>query len=259
MLRFPTTRLLTLLAATTVLGSLALPALADDRRFTYSYETTTAPKGEIEVETWATYKHRAGEGKDLDRFDFRHELEFGATDRLQLSIYVANWSYNSSDVEHKARYQDSGFEAIYQLTNPTTSFLGTALYGEVLLGEEHLKLEGKLLFQKNFGPLVAVYNVGLEAEWEGEEFGDYEETVGEFYQSAGLSYEVTKNFFIGAEIIHEFEMEEWGDSGDAAVYAGPNMSFRAGRVFATLTGMFQLTDVEEEPDVQARLVVGVNF
>jgi hypothetical protein len=248
-----------LTAAVAALIELTATTDAGQRRFAYSYESTTAAKGEIEIENWVTYKHRAGEGKDLDQFDFRHELEFGVTDRLQLAVYVADWTYNSSDTEHKSRYQHSGVEAIYNLTNPTTSFLGSAVYLEALIGEEAFEVEGKLLFEKNFGAWTIVYNVGMEAEWEGEKFGSYDERNGEFFQSVGVAYDVTKNFSVGAELLHEVEMEDWGHSGPAMVFAGPNMSFRAGRFFATIAGLFQLTREDEEPDVQTRLIVGVDF
>ncbi len=46
-------------------------AYALKRRFTYIYEATT----------------------HFNRFDFRHEFEFGVTDSLQLSFYVADWRY----------------------------------------------------------------------------------------------------------------------------------------------------------------------
>jgi hypothetical protein len=40
---------------------------------------------------------------------------------------------------------------------------------------------------------------------------------------------------------------------------GPNVSFRKGNFFTTLTGMFQATDVEGEADTQVRAIVGITF
>ena len=58
------------------LGLAVTTASAAERRFTYSYETTTSPKGEWEYEQWMTWKHY----DNKDRFDFRHEFEYGITD-----------------------------------------------------------------------------------------------------------------------------------------------------------------------------------
>ena len=83
------------------------------------------------------------------------------TDRLQAGIYVADWKVSNG----QAIYKDTAVELIYNMTNPVTDLLGSALYGEVKLGDQLFKLEGKLLLQKNFGPIVLAYNAGIEAEW----------------------------------------------------------------------------------------------
>jgi hypothetical protein len=43
------------------------------------------------------------------------------------------------------------------------------------------------------------------------------------------------------------------------VWVGPNVAFRSGRAYAVLAGLFQVTDVKAEPDVQTRLIVGFQF
>lgn len=238
---------------------LSQSASAIERRFAFTYEATTSPKGSVELENWVTWKHRNNKsGPDSDLFQFRHELEIGVTDRLQFSIYGYNWQYDRHDEEgHKARWENSGFEVIYNLSNPTTDFLGSAVYLEALIGEDEFELEGKLLLQKNFGPLTVAYNAILEATWEGEHYND--ERNGEFAQSLGVSYDLNKAFSVGAEVLHEIELPDWSDHNDSVVWAGPNASVRFGRMFVTGTALFQVTDVEEEPDFQVRLVTGFDF
>jgi hypothetical protein len=247
-----------LLAAAT-LGT-ALSASASERRFAFTYEATTAPKGAVELENWVTWRHTdAGDGDDSDVFRFRHELEFGVTDRLQVGLYLLDWQYDDKAVDKKSEWLGSGVEVIYNLTNPTTDFIGSALYGEVLVGHDSLKVEGKLLLQKDFGALRIAYNATIEAEWEGEEFGNFSEENGEFAQTLGVSYDVSKSFSVGAEVLHEIELPDWAQANDSVVYAGPNASVRAGRFFATATALFQLTDVDGEPDTQVRLITGLHF
>jgi hypothetical protein len=230
--------------------------LATERKFAFSYEVTTAPKGTVELENWVTWKHSDNAAGKVDRFDFRHELEFGVTDRLQAAVYLVNWTYDDRATDKRAHYENSGIELIYNLTNPTTDFLGSALYLEALVGDENLEVEGKLLLQKNFGPVVVAYNAVLEAEWEGEKL---DERTGEFAQTLGISYELNRNFSLGAEVLHEVEFPDWGEAEEGRVWAGPNISLRSGRVSAVLAGLFQVTDVDEEPDVQTRLIFGVTF
>ncbi|MCE9609678.1 MAG: hypothetical protein K8R23_05665 [Chthoniobacter sp.] len=249
--------LLAYIFAATLLAT-AVSAFAGQRKFAYSYETLTVPVGSVEFENWVTWKHSSA-GERVDQFDFRHEFEFGVTERLQIGLYVADWSLTESRTESRAVYQHSGVEVIYNLTNPNTDFLGSALYGEVQVGDRVIEFEGKLLLQKNFGRVSLVYNAIIEAEWEGESLQHLDERSGEFAQTLGVSYELTPNFSAGAELLHEVDLPEWRAAGKSIVFAGPNVSVRAGRFFATVAGLFRITDQNDEPDVQTRLIFGFDF
>lgn len=231
---------------------------AGARRFTYVYEATTSVPGSFEFETWATWKTSPGEQRRFNAVDFRHEVEFGITERLQAAIYVADWGYREDPGanEHGFSYQDSAIELIYNLTNPTTDWLGSALYGEVRGGPEELELESKIILQKNIGRFVVAYNGTLEAKWEGDRL---QERGGELAQSFGISYEVTPRFLLGAELLHEIDLPDWSDAGDSIVYGGPNLSYRRGNWWATITPLVQLTDLASEVDVQTRLILGFSF
>ncbi len=238
----------------------ALPILceAGARRFTYVYETTTAAPGTWELESWITWRTDKDEDRDFEQLDFRHEIEFGLTDRLQMAIYFADWTYRAGrSVENDGTvYTGSAVELIYNLTNPGTHVLGSALYGELKIGEELVGFEGKVLLQKNLGRFVLGYNASLEAEWEGE---GLEERTGEFQQTFGVSYEVTPRLLIGAEFLHEIAFPEWEEAEESVVYAGPNVSLRAGNWWATTTALAQFTESVGEPDFQLRTIVGYSF
>jgi hypothetical protein len=248
-------------AATALCVFIATTALGIERRFAFTYEVTTSPRGHLELENWVTWKHHEERGAhDADLFQFRHELEYGVTDRFQIGVYFFDWRYDPHDREgHKAEWEHSGVELIYNLTNPTTDVIGSAVYLEALVGERSAEFEGKLLLQKNFGPVRAAYNLILEAEWEGEQWGDFDERAGEFAQALGVSYDVNKSFSVGAELLHEIPLPNWEEKEDSIVFAGPNASVRYGRGFATITALFQLTDVDGEPDAQVRLITGFDF
>ncbi len=232
---------------------LALPSMANNRRFVYSYETTPLAQGAWELEPWFTYKH----SNDVNEWEFRYELEYGVTDKLTVAAYLSDWSL--VDPKHgksESSWNTAGLEAIYSLSDPNTDWLGSALYGEVLIGPEKFSLEGKLLLQKNFGPIAIVYNAVVEAEWEGE---NYDERVGVWENTLGVSYSFSPKFSVGVEATHEVEFENWSKAGSHVFYAGPNISYRTKSFWATLAGLTQVSDVDDEPDAQVRFILGFNF
>jgi len=231
---------------------------AGDRKFAFVYEVTTAAPGTVEYEQWITWKASKKTDSDFDRIEFRHELEFGLTEKLQLGLYLADWRYQDggSVRNNRAQYRDTAVELIYNLTNPVTDPLGLALYGEVKFGDELFELEGKILIQKDLGPWTLAYNVTIEAEWEGQ---DYEQDKGEFVQTAGVSYQFSPRLLAGAELLHEVEFDDWEHTGRNVVYIGPNVSYRSKNWFVTVAPLFQVSNVDSEADFLTRMLIGIEF
>jgi hypothetical protein len=231
---------------------------ADARAFTFTYETTTMPPGEVEYEQWITWSTHKDSDSTYDRFEFRHEIEFGVTDNFQLAFYLADWRYQDGDsvADDGTDYRGSYVEAIYSLTDPVEDFLGIALYGEAGGGDEFLKTEFKLLLQKNIGPFIIAWNGILEAEWEGER---YTEDIGELGQTLGISYQIHPSFLVGLEAVHEVEIEDWEDSGDHVLYLGPNFSYRSKKWWITVSPLFETTDIADEPHYKTRIIFGIFF
>ena len=119
------------------------------------------------MENSVTWK-RTTDPERADQIDFRHEFEFGITDKFQASIYVADWFY-ARDPQHSGfTYSDSALELIYNLTNPVVDPVGLSIYEEIKAGDRLFELESKLIAQKNFGRWILAYNATLEAVWEGK-------------------------------------------------------------------------------------------
>ena len=235
----------------------AAAALPDERHFASHYETTTAAKGGIELENSITWDARRGGGDNTNLWKFRHEIEYGITDRLQLGVYFANWSLaNDAMRSSGVRYGSASAELIYRLTNPTTDALGSALYIEVEGGHDIFAIEGKLLLQKNFGPWVFAWNGVLEAEWSGHGLA---QRACNLEQAFGVSYEFTPKFSAGAELVHDVTFDDWSRSTPAAVFAGPNVSWRFKRGYITAATLFQCTGVADAPDIQTRVIFGIGF
>jgi hypothetical protein len=240
-----------LLCGTAIL-TLCQPGFGSARHFGYLYEAPTAPPGTLEIENYITGNF--GEA-GLDEIDFRHEFEFGITNHLQAGIYVANWSYSSDSDDRRVRYNNVSVELIYNLTNPAADPIGVSIYQELGSGRRFLESETKLILQKNFGPLIAVYNFTVESNWAGQ---GLRESAGELQQAFGASYEIATRLSLGVEMVYELVFPDWRNSrSNNNFFIGPNASYRSDRWFATVTGLAQTADTSGEPDFQVRLIFGV--
>ncbi len=235
-------------AAVFLLGT---SANAGERKFSYSYEAQRYVPGSVELENWVTWKTDDG----FDRFDFRHELEFGITERFQLGLYLVDWRWQEQNGVSDASYQDTAIEGIYNFLNPNEDPFGLSLYGEVAVGDDLLEVESKVLLQKNMGPVTLVYNFIIESEWEEDGLS---EVKGEIGNTLGLSYAITPGFGVGIEALHETEITDWKDAEDAAIYIGPNITGSYGPAWLTVAGLWEATDTGE-PDFQLRAITGWHF
>ena len=226
------------------------------RHFTFLYEAPTSALGSLELENWVTWQ-RITDPDRSDEVDFRHELEYGVTDKFQVSVYLADWFYESNPGGAGFTYSDSAIELIYNLTNPVDDPIGLSIYGEMKAGDRLVELESKLIAQKNLGPLILAYNATLEALWEGNDLAQRE---GEFSQALGASYEISPPISVGIELLHEFVFPKWRDGQKIRnLFVGPNVSYRRGNWFVTVTALAQATATEDEPDLQVRTIFGIGL
>ncbi len=245
-----------LLIVVTGLALTPAASRADARRFAYVYETTTMPQGMTEYEQWITWKTDKGTDDRYERLEFRQEIEYGLTDRVQVALYFADWRYTRKSSGSDTQVRTSSLEVIANVADPFTSPLGAALYGEVKVGAEKFALEGKLLLEKGLGDVLLGYNAVVEAEWEDE---DWVHHKGELAQTAGLSWQASPRLLLGAELLHEIELPEWSEAEDALLYAGPSVSLRHDRLWLTTAALWQLTDVVGATGMQMRALVGYVF
>ncbi len=233
-------------------------AQASERHFAFNYETQIHSPGEVEYEQYITWKASKHDDSSFDRFDFRHEIEFGVTENFQLAFYVSDWRYEDGRSVKKdgPNWRNVAIEGIYKLSDPNVDAFGSALYGEIKAGDRKFVVETKLLLQKNFGKFIAVYNLTLEAEWEGSHL---EEDKAEIVNSFGLSYQLTPSWNIGVELLHEIVFDDWDETGHQVVYVGPNVNYRSKGWWVVLAPLFQISDVNDEADFQTRLLFGIDF
>jgi hypothetical protein len=226
-------------------------ASAVPQRMVFNDEATTLTKGTFEFETASIWEH----GSHENVFTFKHELEFGLTDNLELDVYLSEWDYTKSKGESgKATWGNAGLELIYAFSNPTTDIVGSALSLETQFGKHGLfELEPRLRLQKNVGPFTLLYNVGLNASWSNEE------NSGEFFQALGAAYRINSHVFAGVDLTHNVAYPGWSNPANE-LYLGPTLHLRSGSVWLATEMGFKLTAQDREaPAFRLGIRFGFSF
>lgn len=220
--RFATASLLALAAGT---------VLANDRHFTYTYETAVLAPGAKELEVWTTF--RQGREDYYSRLDHRLEFEAGITDRVMTAFYL-NWDNITSEVSPGVLGTAHSWGGVsnewkWKVSDPVADAVGFALYGEVGYNTDEVEIEAKTLFDKKIGNWLLAANLVGELEFEAEvEELELEEMVAEI--DLGASYPVSKRLSLGVEVRshNEFAKEAGSEEFEyehSALFIGPNISY----------------------------------
>ena len=231
-------------------------ALGSSRKTPWLYDTRTMTAGEVEYEQWTTWKTDKESDSRYEEIRFRHEIEWGVSDQFQMAVYFADWRYRKTSTETKTLFHDVAVEAILQLQAPTPDDIGVALYGEVRYGDDFVELEGKLLFEMELDQVNLLYNFTLEAEWEGE---SHDDDKGVIENAFAITYQPDPTITYGVQALWEIEFPGWSQQSDDVVYVGPSIAWQSDGWWVSISPMFQVTSVRSEPDVQVRLLFGIDF
>jgi hypothetical protein len=142
-----------------------------------------------------------------NRFDFRHEIEYGVTDRTSLAVYVADWKVVNGQA-YLSRHCVRGHPEPHESRNGPHWF--SAVWGSEAW-RPVIQTGRQTAVAKKLGPIVLAYNAGIEAEMGRSFVGTIDEDSGEFMESFGISYQVTPKFFLGGEFLQEsaiFRMDD---------------------------------------------------
>ena len=83
---------------------------------------------------------------------------------------------------------------------------------------------------------------------------------GEVQQAFGASNELSPHLSAGIELLDEFVFPEWrADEKIRNLFVGPNVSYRRGNWFVTVTALAQATNTADEPDLQVRTIFGIGL
>jgi hypothetical protein len=263
------------------LALLSLPAVADENLFGYVRGAETLPKGTGEVYQWFTQRSNKGAGH-YRALDSKTEVEYGLTDRFQLSAEVNAMAINTSGLlidgylpaDRKTGLRLQGLEvaAKYNFLSPAKDDFGLSglVSFEYGILDRHsgqkkteYEVEGELQAQKYFleGQLTWVGNIGLRAAYEkrkpianlpeGFDWPTDPEMEISTKLGTGLSYRFAPGWYAGAEVLREAEYETEVGLERWTVFGGPSVHWAGQKWWATLTWFKQLRGGGEKYEGQA--------
>lgn len=248
---------------------------AQDRVFTYTYQSNVLNKGQKELEVWSTLgTARQDYYRGLD-----HSLEFemGLGGKLQTAFYL-NYGYskgitqtNGIDVLNTNNSYSFANEWKLKLSDPVANKLGSAFYFEYTLAPAETALEGKLILDKQTGRLTTAFNLVGELE-----FAKQFEAVGNNLKAQtekefnlelnyGLSYKINDRWFVGAEIMDKNVFAK-GELEKSILTAGPGVAYVGDGFWINFTLMPQLANLKgggrsitDDNGLEARLIFSYAF
>lgn len=240
-----------LLAALTIL--IVNTTYSDDRRFTYTYESSTLAKNRKDLEIWTTY--RGGREYFYSRFDNRLEFEIGLTNKLQTAFYLnmrntTQTNPMNGDYETEFEWEGISSEWKYQALNKYKDGLGFAPYLEIGLNTREIELETKLIFDKNISKkFITAFNIVTEYEWEFNPSPEKTSKELSIEFDLGLAYDVTNNFSVGLEARNVNAIPNAEGIEYSALFIGPNLSYRTESWFFAFTYLPQLPAIKRSENM----------
>ena len=234
---------------------LTISGIAQDRQFARTYQSSTLPKGAMDLEGWNTY--RFGRKTLYNRLDQRIEFEVGLCDNVQTAFYF-NLSHklaaagDTLDGVTKSSSFTFSNEWKWNVINSATHKFGFALYGELTVGAHEVELEGKLIFDKKTEKNLLALNIVGEYEmgfgWEdGKTVMEKEIKVENDFAYLRL---IKPNFGLGIELKQHNVFVD-GAMEHSALFGGPTIYYSGARHFIILNILPQWMNMGETKDTDA--------
>jgi hypothetical protein len=233
---------------------------ANERMFTYTYEPETMPKGGWEAEQWFTARAgRTVQGdvgqKHFRLWEFRESIEYGVTDNWTTELYFNSHQQSFTDPlgGRHSGYRWDGFslENRFQVVNPANHPVGVTLYLEPRFSDSEGEVEEKIILGQRNGEWKWAANLTHATEF----LNHFHDKAGEVELSFGIARMLGKHWALGLEVRDNAEIEEYKTWDNNAFFAGPVLSYRADRWWATLSVMPQVfgNNFPDDPDHNANL------
>jgi len=224
------------------LALLPQDATADKRKYIWTYEYQTMPRGEAELEHYLTFST-----PDIGLFtgntsvNQQVELEFGMTDRLDFGVYQVF----SQDPGGDLKYKGFKLRTRYRFGEKGLYPIDPLIYFEYKNKPDfsESEFEFKLILAKDIGRINIAFNPTFEIK-------DEEELEFEAKYAIGISYEINDLLSLGVE----------AKGGGSGHYLGPVLSHGSERFWVSVGTAFSLGEVDPgKPEFELRSIIGVQF
>lgn len=222
-------------------------ALANERHFTYTYESDVLPAQAVEIEPWTTLRPVDG---GL-RLDHRLEFEGGVSNKLMTALYL-NWTAEPVGLS----WGGVSSEWKLNLLSRTLKPVGFALYGEVTAAPTETVFEAKLLVDKITDHFVFAANLVGEAELVNVagavETAIVQETV------LGIAYRPAPVWSVGVELKDEFVFADTAEHD--SLFVGPAVAWSNPGWWVAVSGLGLIpVATAEEDTLRARVIMGFHL
>ena len=224
---------------------------AQDRIFTFTYQSTVLNKGQREIEIWNTV--RTGREDFYARLDHRTEFEIGLGGKLQTAFYLNLTAKTKTSGEAPAKSLQTENEISFsnewklKLMDPVANPFGLALYAEYGIGTNEFELEGKVILDKKINNLTIAANAVYEAElapfYSSSRLDWEKESKLEFYLSFGYALNSRFNLTLENSLRSVYTDKTLNHS---AFFAGPGFSWLLDNFWVNFTVMPQLVSLKGE-------------
>lgn len=231
---------------------------AQDRLFTYTYQSTVLNKGQRELESWHTL--RVGRDDYYARYDNRTEYEIGLGGNLQTAFYLnltsATKTVTENSVKSLSTSTEIGFsnEWKLKLLDPVAHPVGLALYAEVGISSTEYELEGKVIIDKKIGNLTVaangVYEQAFIPAYSHSEFSWENERKIEGYLA--FAYTLNPKFHLTFENALKNAYEE-NTIAHSALYSGLGFSYVQEKFWVNFTALPQVKSFKGQTDTNLNL------
>lgn len=260
---------LTKISTIVLFSVLVLSVSAQDRLFTYTYQSGVLNKGQREIEVWNTL--RTGKDEYFSRHDIRTEYELGLGNNLQTSFYLNMTSITNGEratktltTEHELSFSN---EWKYKVSDAVADPVGMALYGEVGISSFEYELETKLILDKKIGNFTLAANGTYELEYENKALEWEKAHIADF--NFAVAYPLSQRVHITMENAYR-NLIEGGSWAHSALYSGLGLSYVQENFWVNFTAMPQIKsfkgtspgtslNLEEYEKAQYRLLFSLAF
>jgi hypothetical protein len=254
---------------------MAISAIAQDRVFTYTYQSNVLNKGQKEIEVWTTL---ATGRQDYYR-GLKHNLEFeiGLGGKLQTSFYL-NYGYskgiateNGIQILNSENSYSFANEWKLKLSDPVANKFGSALYFETALAPDETAFESKIILDKQSGKflnafnLVGEYVIGKAFTENGTKINVENQKEFNLELNYGCSYKINNQWSAGLEAMNQNVFAE-NKLEYSILTAGPVISYSTNGFWVNLGAMPQLANLKgggreliEHDGLQVRLLFSYAF